>query len=80
MTPEPDEGLTDARAAAASHRDGWRLLLGGAYSSGAVGSLLAAVEVAAAAVRVCGPDAAHLRLDLRVDRVDLVLRSPRPAD
>jgi len=28
------------------------------------------------AVRVCGPDAAHLRLDLRVDRVDLVVRTP----
>jgi len=76
MTPEHDETLTAAAAAAAIHRDGWRLLLGGAYSSVAVGSLPAAVEVAAAAVRVCGPDAAHLRLDLRADRVDLVLRTP----
>ena len=77
MTPEHDETLTAAAAAAAAiHRDGWRLLLGGAYSSIAVGSLPAAVEVAAAAVRVCGPDAAHLRLDLRADRVDLVLRTP----
>jgi 4a-hydroxytetrahydrobiopterin dehydratase len=76
MTPEHDETLTDAAAAAAIHRDGWRLLLGGGYSSVAVGSLPAAVEVAAAAVRVCGPDAAHLRLDLRADRVDLVLRTP----
>ena len=76
MTPEHDDTLTDAAAAAAIHRDGWRLLLGGAYTSVAVGSLPAAVEVAAAAVRGCGPDAAHLRLDLRVDRVDLVVRTP----
>ncbi len=76
MTPGHDEMLTSAAAAAALHHDGWRLLLGGAYSSVAVGSLPAAVEVAAAAVRACGPDAAHLRLDLRADRVDLVLRTP----
>ena len=76
MTPEHDETLTAAAAAAAIHRDGWRVLLDGAYSSVAVGSLPAAVDVAAAAVRVCGPDAAHLRLDLRADRVDLVLRTP----
>jgi 4a-hydroxytetrahydrobiopterin dehydratase len=76
MTAEPDEALTAAEAAAEIRRDGWRLLLGGAYSSVAVGSLPAAVEVAAAAVRVCGPDAAHLRLDLRADRVDLVVRTP----
>jgi len=76
MTSEHNETLSAAAAAAAIHRDGWRLLLGGAYSSVAVGSLPAAVEVAAAAVRVCGPDAAHLRLDLRADRVDLVLRTP----
>ena len=76
MTPAHDETLTAAAAAATINRHGWRLLLGGAYSSVAVGSLPAAVEVAAAAVRVCGPDAAHLRLDLRADRVDLVLRTP----
>jgi len=79
VTPEHDEALTDAVAAAAIHSDGWRLLLGGAYSSVAVGSLPAAVEVAATAVRVCGSDAARLRLDLRSDRVDLVLRSPASA-
>jgi 4a-hydroxytetrahydrobiopterin dehydratase len=76
VTPEHDETLTAAAAAAAIHRDGWRVLLDGAYSSVAVDSLPAAVDVAAAAVRVCGPDAAHLRLDLRADRVDLVLRTP----
>jgi 4a-hydroxytetrahydrobiopterin dehydratase len=76
MTSEPDETLTDTAAAAAIHSDGWRLLLGGAYSWVAVGSLAAAVEVAAAAARACGPDAAHLHLDLRPDRVDLVLRTP----
>lgn len=76
MTSEHDETLPPAAAAAAIHRGGWRLLLGGAYSSVAVGSLAAAVEVATAAVRVCGPDAAHLRLDLRPERVDLVLRTP----
>jgi 4a-hydroxytetrahydrobiopterin dehydratase len=41
-----------------------------------VDSLPAAVEVAAAAVRVCGPDAARLRLDLRADRVELALGTP----
>lgn len=76
MTPEHDETLDAAAAADAIHRDGWRLLLGGAYSTVAVGSLTAAVQVAAAATRVCGPDAAHLRLDLRADRVELVLRTP----
>ena len=81
MTPEHDETPTDgtltaAAAAAVIHPHGWRLLLGGAYSSVAVASLPAAVEVAAAAVRACGPDATHLRLDLRADRVDLVLRTP----
>jgi 4a-hydroxytetrahydrobiopterin dehydratase len=76
MTPERDDTLPDAAAAAAIHSDGWRLLLGRACSTVAVGSLPAAVEVAAAAVRVCGDDAAHLRLDLRADRVDLVLRTP----
>jgi 4a-hydroxytetrahydrobiopterin dehydratase len=80
MTPKPADTLTAAAAAAAIHSDGWRLLLGSAYSSVAVGSLAAAVEVAAAAVRVCGPDAAHLRLDLRVDRVDLVLGTPTSSE
>lgn len=74
MTPH-DEALTAAAAAAALRPDGWRLLLGGAYSSVAVSSLPAAVEVASAAVRACGQDTAHLRVDLRDDRVDLVLRS-----
>jgi 4a-hydroxytetrahydrobiopterin dehydratase len=76
MTLEHDETLTAAAAAAAIHGNGWRLLLGGAHSAVAVGSLTAAVEVADAAVRVCGPDAAHLRLDLRADRVGLVLGTP----
>lgn len=76
MTPGQDETLTDAAAAAAIHGDGWRLLLGGAYSSVAVDSLPAAVEAAAAAVRACGPHTEHLRLDLRAARVDLVLHTP----
>lgn len=76
MTLEHDETLTAAAAAAAIRRDGWRLLLGGACSTVAVDSLSAALEVAAAAVRACGPDAAHLGLDLRPDRVDLVVRTP----
>lgn len=80
MTPGHEEKLTAAAAAGAIHSDGWRLLLGGAYSSVVVGSLPGAVEVAAAAVRVCGPDAAHLRLDLRADRVDLVLCTPAGVD
>ena len=75
MVPER-EALPDALAAAALRSDGWRLLLGGAYTSVAVGSLPAAVEVAATAVGVCGSDSVHLRLDLRPDRVYLVLRTP----
>lgn len=76
MTRKDPEPVTDTAAAAAIHRDGWRLLLGGAHSTIAVSSLPAAVEAAAAAVRACGPDTAHLRLDLRTDRVELVLRTP----
>lgn len=76
MIPEQDEPLSAAVAAAALHGVGWRVLLDGAYSAVAVGSLPAAVEVAAAAAAACGPDAGHLRVDLRPDRVELVLRSP----
>ncbi|RLV48466.1 VOC family protein [Nocardioides mangrovicus] len=77
MTSEQHETLGDAAAAASIHDDGWRLLLGGAYSCVAVGSMAAAAQVAEVAVRACGPDAAHLRLDLGDDRVGLVLRTPR---
>ena len=76
MTPEHDEMLTAEAAAAAVRGDGWRLLLGGAYSWVSEDSPAAAVAVASAAVRACGPDATHLRVDLRPDRVALVVRNP----
>ena len=76
MTDGHEGALTDAAAAAEINSDGWRLLLGGANSTVAVTSLPTAVEVATTAIRVCGPDAAHLRLDLRADQVNLALRTP----
>jgi len=75
-----DDALSAAAAAAAINGDGWRLLLGAAHSSVAVTSMPAAVEVAAAAVRACGPDSGQLSLDLRPDRVELVLGGDPAAD
>lgn len=49
MTPEHD----NTPAAAALHRAGWRLLLGGAYSSVAVGSMAAAVDPEGNEVCIC---------------------------
>ena len=75
MLTGPREVLPTAGAAADVSRVGWRLLLGGAYTSVAVASLPMAVEVATAAVLACGSDASMLRLDLRADCVDLVVRT-----
>ena len=55
---------------------GWRYLLGGLAASVPVRSLAQASEVAAAAVAACGPDAdAHLRVDMRPDRVELSVQA-----
>ena len=55
---------------------GWRYLLGTLVTSVTVGSLAEANRVAALAVNACGTDPdAHLRLDLRPDRVELSLQT-----
>lgn len=55
---------------------GWRFLLGALRTSVPVASSTQAVEVARAAVAVCGADAdGYLRIDLRPDRVVLTLQS-----
>lgn len=63
---------TDASAAVADI--GWRYLLATLAASVTVGSLQQAVQIATVAGAACGSDAdAHLRIDLRPDRVELVL-------
>ncbi|MPR00443.1 4a-hydroxytetrahydrobiopterin dehydratase [Modestobacter sp. I12A-02628] len=65
---------TDASAAVADA--GWRFLLGALAASVPVPSLTDAVDVARTAVQACGADAdAHLRADLRPDRVELLLQT-----
>ena len=78
-TPNPDppldEPLSRAAASAAVESIGWRYLLDTLGASVAVGSLDAAMEVAAAAVGACGDGAdGHLRIDVRPDRVELSLQ------
>jgi 4a-hydroxytetrahydrobiopterin dehydratase len=66
--------MTRSEASAAVEQLGWRYLLGGLSASVAVDSIAQAVSVAAQAVEACGADAdAHLRVDVRPDRVDLTL-------
>lgn len=55
---------------------GWRYVLGELCTSVTTGSLARSAEVAAHAVAACAPDAdAHLRADIRSDRVLLALQS-----
>jgi 4a-hydroxytetrahydrobiopterin dehydratase len=71
----PGTPLSRAAASAAIGPIGWRYLLGTLSASVPVGSLARAAEVAAAAAAACGPLAdAHLRIDLRPDRVELSLQ------
>ena len=71
-----DDLLSRPAAAAAVDALGWQLLLGRFAVSVPVGGLSEALAVAAAAVQACGPAAdTHLRLDVRPDRVELVLGS-----
>jgi 4a-hydroxytetrahydrobiopterin dehydratase len=71
-TVMPDTPLSRSAASAAIGPIGWRLLPGTLCASVPVGSLARAAEVAAAAAAACGPLAdAHLRIDLRPDRVEL---------
>ncbi len=74
--PDLDAPLTRTAASAAVAAIGWRYLLGTLHASVPVRSLAQASEVAAAAVAACGPDAdAHLRVDLRADRVELSVQA-----
>jgi 4a-hydroxytetrahydrobiopterin dehydratase len=71
-----DELLSRPAASAAVEACGWRLLNGAFAACVPVAGMRAAVEVAAAAVAACADDAdAHLRTDLRPDRVDLLLQT-----
>jgi 4a-hydroxytetrahydrobiopterin dehydratase len=68
--------LTRTVAAQSVQAIGWRYLLGTLVTSVAVNSLGEAVDVAAVARRACdGAADAHLRLDLRPDRVELSLQT-----
>ncbi|GAA2050731.1 VOC family protein [Catenulispora yoronensis] len=59
---------------------GWRYLLGELRTTVVVESLARGTEAALAAVTACGPDAdRHLRLDLRAERVVLVLQNTESA-
>jgi 4a-hydroxytetrahydrobiopterin dehydratase len=70
--PDLDAPLSRTAASAAVAGIGWRYLLGTLDASVPVRSLAQASEAATAAVAACGPDAdAHLRVDLRPDRVEL---------
>src|SRR5690625_3616989 len=72
----PDRPLTRTDASSAVAPIGWRYLLGILCASVPVAGLDQAVRVADAAVRVSGRDAdAHLRVDLRHDRVELSLQT-----
>jgi Glyoxalase-like domain len=66
--------LTRGEASAAVEELGWRYLLGALSTSVAVASMAQGVSVATEAVQACGADAdAHLRVDVRPDRVELTL-------
>jgi 4a-hydroxytetrahydrobiopterin dehydratase len=68
--------LTRTAASAAVEELGWRFLLGTLAVSIPVRSLLAGAALACRVVDICGDDAdAHLRIDVRADRVELVLRT-----
>lgn len=66
--------LTRNAASVAVEGIGWRYLLGALATSVAVDSMARGVSVTAAVVEACGDAAdAHLRADVRPDRVDLTL-------
>jgi 4a-hydroxytetrahydrobiopterin dehydratase len=74
--PDLDAPLSRTAASAAVAGIGWRYLLGMLAASVPARSLAQASEVAAAAVAACGPDAdAHLRVDMRPDRVELSVQT-----
>lgn len=70
-----DERLSRTAASAAVESIGWRFVLGRLATSVTAASLRSALDVAAAAVGACGDEAdEHLRVDVRADRVELVLQ------
>ena len=74
--PNADTPLTRAAASEAVAAIGWRYLLGALTVSMPVRSLAQASEVARAAIAACGIDADdHLRLDLRANRVELLVQT-----
>ncbi|MEP7020063.1 MAG: VOC family protein [Pseudonocardiales bacterium] len=73
---DPDARLTRTAASSAVEAIGWRYLLGTLCTSVPVTSFDQALQRSAAAVSACGAAAdAHLRLDLRPDRVELSLQT-----
>ncbi len=74
--PDPDTPLSRTAASEAVEPIGWRYLLGTLSVSVPVRSLAHGSEVAGAAVAASGNDAdAHLRVDVRPDRVELSLQT-----
>ncbi|MDT7536436.1 MAG: 4a-hydroxytetrahydrobiopterin dehydratase [Actinomycetota bacterium] len=68
--------LTRTEASAAVEDLGWRFLLGTIAVSVPVRTMLAAAALASRVVDICGDDAdGHLRVDVRRDRVELMLRT-----
>ena len=71
-----DATLTRTEASAAVEDLGWRFLLGTIAVSIPVHTLLAGGALACRVIDICGDDAdGHLRVDVRRDRVELVLRT-----
>ena len=68
--------LTRVEASAAVEEIGWRYLVGTLVTSVAVASLAEAVDLAARALQASGPDVdAHLKADVRPDRLELTLQT-----
>jgi 4a-hydroxytetrahydrobiopterin dehydratase len=74
------ETLSRTAASEAVEQIGWRYLLGTLVTSVAVPGLAEGARVGVTAVSTCGPDAdAHLRVDVRPERVELSLQSAAAA-
>ena len=74
--PSPGTVLSGAAASEAVESTGWRYALATLIVSVPVSSLAEGSSVASAAVAASGPDVdAHLRLDLRPDRVEMSLQT-----
>jgi 4a-hydroxytetrahydrobiopterin dehydratase len=73
---DPDRRLSRTEASRAVEAVGWRYLLGSLCASVPVGDLARGVAVARVAAEAAGDDAdAHLRIDVRPDRVELSLQT-----